>query len=56
MVEKDDIRTSADGWRTFLDKLAQIRDEAEKRGLSDIVDSLTQTSAVVAERLKQNTH
>jgi hypothetical protein len=56
MSDQDDIRTSADGWLSFLDKLTLLRREAERRGLSEIVEKAKETATIVAERLKSQTH
>ncbi len=56
MTERDDIKTSADGWLSFLGKLALLQREAERRGLSDIVQTTKDTAAAVTERLKNNAH
>jgi hypothetical protein len=55
MVDDSDIRTSADGWRSFLGKLAQLRREAEQRGLDEAARTVTDTAVTVAERLKHHT-
>jgi hypothetical protein len=56
MSEPDDIKTSADGWLSFLGKLTLLRQEAERRGLSEIVKSAKETAIAVTERLKSKTH
>ncbi|MDR3438867.1 hypothetical protein [Telmatospirillum sp.] len=56
MAEQDDIKTSADGWRSFLDKLTLLRREAERRGLTDIVETAKDTAVAVAERLRKKTN
>jgi hypothetical protein len=56
MSDRNDITTTADGWLTFLGKLALLRQEAERRGLSEIVESTDDTTAAVLQRLKSKTH
>jgi hypothetical protein len=56
MSEQDDIKTSADGWLSFLDKLTLLRKEAERRGLSEIVQTTKETATAVALLLKSKTH
>ncbi|HXP98397.1 MAG TPA: hypothetical protein VN809_16915 [Telmatospirillum sp.] len=56
MSEQNDIKTSADGWLSFLDKLTLLRQEAERRGLTEIVETTKETAILVAERLKSRTH
>ncbi len=51
MMDPDDIKTPADGWLSFLDKLAQIGREAEKRGLTEIVENTKTTATAVAKHL-----
>ncbi len=55
MSEDGDIKTSADGWLSFLGTLALLRKEAERRGLSEIVESAKDTTAAVLKRLKSKT-
>lgn len=56
MTEQDDIKTSADGWLSFLGKLALLQKEAERRGLSEIVQTTKDTAVAVTERLKNSAH
>ncbi|WP_158240547.1 hypothetical protein [Telmatospirillum siberiense] len=56
MTEQDDIKTSADGWLSFLGKLALLQREAERRGLTEIVQSTKETAVAVSERLKSSAH
>lgn len=56
MTEHDDIKTPADGWLSFLGKLALLQREAERRGLQDIVQSTKETAIAVNERLKSTAH
>lgn len=56
MTEHDDTKTSTDGWLSFLDKLALLQKEAERRGLRDIVQSTKDTAVAISQRLKSTAH